>query len=136
MSFKALKGKKVAVLTETEYIPHELDYYSIGFSVLGATVDFMTNLWGEASRTIVSDVDAPGKQVYSMEVDKDPKDYDPNDYDIVLMSANYCSVRLREIPPMGSLGSIEELQTPPAVQFFKKAMENKQIVKGALCHGL
>ncbi len=136
MSFKALKGKKVAVLTETEYIPHELDYYSIGFSVLGATVDFMTNLWGAASRTIVSDVDAPGKQVYSMEVDKDPKDYDANDYDIVLISANYCSVRLREIPPMGSLGSIEELQTPPAVQFFKKAMENKKIVKGALCHGL
>ncbi|MBO1350850.1 MAG: DJ-1/PfpI family protein [Hormoscilla sp. GUM202] len=136
MSYKALQGKKVAVLTETEFITHELDYYEIGFKVLGATVDFMTYLWGAESRTIVSDVDAPGKQVYSREVYKDPIDYDPNDYDIVLMSANYCSVRLREIPPMGSLGSIEELETPPAVQFFKKAMENKRIVKGALCHGL
>ncbi|MFB2979628.1 DJ-1/PfpI family protein [Microseira sp. BLCC-F43] len=136
MSDKVLAGKKVAVLTETEYIAHELDYYSIGFSVLGASVDFMTYLWGKQSRTIVSDVDAPGKQVYSMEVDKDPINYDPNNYDIVLISANYCSVRLREIPPMGSLGSIEELQTPPAVQFFKRAMENPNIVKGALCHGL
>jgi len=26
MSYKALEGKKVAVLTETEFITHELDY--------------------------------------------------------------------------------------------------------------
>lgn len=136
MSYKVLEGKKVAVLTETEYIHSELEHYRVGFTALGAEVDFLSYLWGESSRTIVSDVDGPGKPIYSMEITKDVKDYDPNDYDIVLMSANYCSVRLREIPPMGSLGSIEELQTPPAVQFFKAAMENQRIVKGALCHGL
>ncbi|MEM9541177.1 MAG: DJ-1/PfpI family protein [Cyanobacteria bacterium P01_E01_bin.42] len=136
MTYKVLEGKKVAILTETEFIPHELDYYEIGFKVLGASVDFMTNMNGAESRTIVSDVDSPETKLYYREVYKDPKDYNANDYDIVLMSANYCSVRLREIPPMGSLGSIEELQTPPAVQFFKEAMLNKNIVKGALCHGL
>ena len=136
MMHKVLEGKRVAVLVETEYIHHEIEYYQTGFSVLGAEVDFLSYLWGAESRTLVSDVDAPGNPIYTMEVDKDVADYDPNSYDIVLMAANYCAVRLREIPPMGSLGSIEELQTPPAVQFYKGAMENPSIVKGALCHGL
>jgi len=51
MSYKALQGKKVAVLTETEFITHELDYYKIGFKVLGASVDFLTNMWGEWDRS-------------------------------------------------------------------------------------
>ena len=131
-----LKGKKVAVLVETEYIPEEIECYKNRFPVLGAEVDFLSYLWGEESRTLVSDVDHPSKQVHTMVVNKDVANYDPNDYDIVLMAANYCAVRLREIPPMGSLGSPKELENPPAVQFYKKAMANKCIIKGALCHGL
>jgi protease I len=61
---------------------------------------------------------------------------DPDDYDAVIMAANYCSVRLREIPPMGSLGSCDLTRTAPAVQFYGKAMKNKKIVKGAMCHAL
>ena len=136
MTYKVLEGKKVAVLVETEYIHEEIEYYRIGFSALGAQVDFLSYLWGSPQRTLVSDVDGPGKPSYSMVVDKDIADYDANSYDIVLMAANYCAVRLREIPPMGSLGSVEELQTPPAVQFYRYAMENPSIIKGALCHGL
>ncbi len=131
-----LKGKKVAVLVETEYIPEEIERYKNGFAALGAEVDFLSYLWGAQSRTIVSDIDHPDKQLHTMVVTKDVANYDPNDYDIVLMAANYCAVRLREIPPMGSLGSPKELQKPPAVEFYKKAMANKRIIKGALCHGL
>jgi protease I len=140
MSTKPLLGKKVAVLLETEYIPAEINYYKIGFSVLGAEVDFLSYIWPaenpNGKRILVSDVDNPTKQLHYLEVDKDVADYDPNGYDIVLIAANYCSVRLREILPKGSIGCPEELDTPPAVQFYKKAMENKRIVKGALCHGL
>lgn len=137
---KPLEGKKVAVLLETEFIPMEIDYYKTGFSVLGAQVDFLSYIWKDENpsgkRTLVSDVDSPNGQLRTFEVDKDVADYDPNSYDIVLMAANYCAVRLREILPKYSIGSPEQLQNPPAVQFFKKAMENKNIVKGALCHGL
>ena len=132
----SLEGKKVAVLVETEYIPEEIECYKTRFPALGAEVDFLSYLWGEKERILVSDVDNLSKQVHSMVVNKDVANYDPNDYDIVLMAANYCAVRLREIPPMGSLGSPEELGEPPAVQFYKKAMANKCIIKGALCHGL
>ena len=37
---------------------------------------------------------------------------------------------------MFSLGSLKQLRTPPAVRFFASAMMNRDIVKGALCHGL
>lgn len=131
-----LKDKKVAVLVETEYIPEEIECYKTKFPALGAEVDFLSYLWGKPERTLVSDVDDPSKEVQTMVVDKDVENYDANDYDIVLMAANYCAVRLREIPPMGSLGSPEELQKPSAVQFYKKAMANKNIIKGALCHAL
>lgn len=60
----------------------------------------------------------------------------PDDYAIILTGANYVGCRLREIPPMGSLGSVEELSTAPAVQFIAKAMQNKSVVKGFLCHAL
>ena len=133
---KVLKGKKVAVLVETEYIPMEINYYKTMFPLLGAEVDFLTYLWGKRERILVSDVTEPGEMSQTMTVDKEVADYNAADYDIVIMAANYCAVRLREIPPMGSLGAPELTRTAPAVEFFAKAMKNKKIIKGAMCHAL
>lgn len=133
---KILAGKKVAVLVETEYIPQELSYYETFFTGLGAQVDFMTYLWGEKERIIVSDVDALGKQVESMKITKEIAEANPNDYAIVLTAANYVAVRLREIPPMGSLGDASLVRSPAAVRFVASAMANPAVVKGALCHAL
>lgn len=134
-----LRGKKVAVLVETEYIHDEIIFYKNLFESYGATVDFLTYLWGKSSRRIICDITDPYKaeeEIHTMDVELDIADCDPNDYAIVLIAANYVACRLREIPPMGSLGSIEQLSSPPAVQFIKKAMMRKDIVKGALCHAL
>jgi len=134
-----LNNKKIAVLLETEYIPTEMEYYKQYFSRLGAEVHFMSYLWGEAQKTFVCDIDSadkPIKDIHTMDVSIDVTTVDADDYDAVLMGANYCAVRLREIPPMGSFGSVEDLPSPPAVQFYAKAMANKKIVKGALCHAL
>jgi len=136
MSESVLKGKKVAVLIETEYIPKEAKYYKEKFSSLGMEVDFMCNLWGKDKMTIVSDVTTPDESIESMDVKIDIADIDVTDYAAVIMAANYCSVRLREIPPMSSLGTIDDLKKPAAVNFFCDAMKNKKIVKGALCHAL
>ncbi|BCU77420.1 DJ-1/PfpI family protein [Luteolibacter sp. LG18] len=134
----SLAGKRVAVLVETEFIPIEIDYYLKQFPALGAQVDLLSYLWGKPSRTLVADIDNPDKihDVRTLVVDKDVADASADDYDIVIMAANYCAVRLREILPMGSLGSPEEIATPPAVRFYASAMENKRILKGAMCHGL
>ena len=136
---KLLAGKRVAVLVETEFIPEELDCYQTRFPELGAQVDLLTYLWGKPQRELISDIGSPDKPVKGIRiltVTKDVADANPEDYDIVIMVANYCAVRLREIMPMGSLGSIAEIATPPAVKFFARAMENRRIIKAAMCHAL
>lgn len=131
-----LAGKKVAVLVETEYIPDEIKKYQSFFSGLGADVELLTYLWGKKERIVVSDVTEPDKMPETLTVCKDVADANPNDYAIVLCAANYVACRLREIPPMGSLGSAEELRSPSAVRFMASAMMNPSIVKGFLCHAL
>lgn len=134
-----LKGKKVAVLVETEYIHDEIEHYRNVFAEKGAQVDFMANLWGKKSQKFICDItdpDQPQDHIHTMTCDIDVDSRNPNDYAIILVAANYVACRLREIPPMRSLGSVEHLKTPPAVRFFAAAMLNKNIVKGALCHGL
>lgn len=133
---KSLKGKKVAVLVETEYIPEEVNYYQTFFSQKEAQVDFLTQLWGKPERVLVSDVDSEDKPLQSMVVKKEVADANPNDYAIVLCAANYVACRLREIPPMGSLADPGLVRSPAAVRFMAGAMMNPQIVKGALCHAL
>lgn len=133
---KILKGKKVAVLVETEYIPEEVNYYQTFFSQKGAQVDFLTQLWGKPERVLVSDVDSEDKTLQRMVVKKEVADANPNDYAIVLCAANYVACRLREIPPMGSLADPSLVRSPAAVRFMAGAMMNPQIVKGALCHAL
>lgn len=131
-----LAGKKIAVLVETEYIPDEIRKYQSFFGELGAEVELLTYLWGQGERVIVSDVTEPGKMPETLTVCKDVVDANPNDYAIVLCAANYVACRLREIPPMGNLGSPEEIRSPSAVRFMASAMMNPAIVKGFLCHAL
>jgi uncharacterized protein len=139
MSEKPLAGKKVAVLVETEYIYDEIEYYKKRVPELGGEVHLLSYLWGQASKDFVNDIDSPDRpvtDVHRLTVDRCVTHSDPNDYDIVICLANYVAVRLREIPPMGSLGSPELTRTAPAVRFFAKAMQNRRIVKGAMCHAL
>lgn len=136
MNKNLLKGKRVAVLVETEYIPSEIKFYCNFFSELGAEVDLMTYLWGKEERIIVSDVTEPDGQVEQLTITMEIADANPNDYAIVLTAANYVACRLREIPPMGSLADASLVRSPAAVRFMASAMMNPQIVKGALCHAL
>lgn len=132
MNKNLLKGKRVAVLVETEYIPSEIKFYCNFFSELGAEVDLMTYLWGKEERIIVSDVTEPDGQVEQLTITMEIADANPNDYAIVLTAANYVACRLREIPPMGSLADASLVRSPAAVRFMASAMMNPQIVKGAL----
>lgn len=136
MTSNVLDGTRVAVLTETEFIPAEMTYYRDRFTELGATVTFATNLWCKPSRDLVADVTEPGAIPATLTVNVDVASLVPSNFDIVLQAANYTAVRLREIPPMGSHGSVAKTREAPAVRFFAEAMRDKRIVKGALCHGL
>jgi protease I len=146
MVTKTLEGKKIAVLVETEFIPQEIAAYQTRFPELGATVHFMSRLWGNQSVRFVSDVDSVEDadrinrhqtSLPTLEVNIDFQNVDINEYAAVIMAANYTSVRLRYFePPAGQPISPEQTRTAPAVQFFAKAMANPKIIKGLLCHGL
>jgi len=137
MVTKALAGKKVAILLETEFIPEEIAAYQQRFPELGATVELMSRLWSQKTLTFVSDVDEVGKSLEYLDVTIDFQNVDINEYSAVIMAANYTSVRLRYFqPPEGYAISPEHTRTAPAVQFFAKAMANPNIIKGFLCHGL
>ena len=127
---ESIRRKKVADLIETEYIAEEASYYS-DFSSRGAEVNFMTYLWGEKERVIVSDVMEVSQPVQSMEVTKKIADCNPNDYAIVLTEANYVACRLREIPPMGSMGNVSLPRSPAAVRFMAGGHDESQNREGS-----
>jgi protease I len=131
MSDRLLEGKKIAVLIESEYIPEEILAYREHFGRLGAQVVEMSRLWGNPSLTFQAskDTDSPGK-LDTLEVKIDFGTVNLHEYAAVLMAANYTSVRLRYFEK----GS--DPRVAPAVQFFARAMGNRAVVKGALCHGL
>ena len=134
-----LSGKRVAVLVETEYIYDEIEYYKTWVPKLGGEVSLLAYLWGKPSMDFVNDIDSPDRPATSLHrltVNQCVTQHDPNEFDVVICAANYISVRLREIPPMGSLALPDLTKTAPAVQFFARAMANPYIVKAAMCHAL
>ncbi|MFT3785857.1 MAG: DJ-1/PfpI family protein [Tepidisphaeraceae bacterium] len=132
-----LKGKKIAVLVESQYIPGELNAYRKCFGAAGAEVHFMSRLWGQPKQTFVGEMENAGEQPETFEVTIDFDAVKLEDYAAVLIAANYVSVRLRYFdPPAGQTVTPSMARTAPAVQFFARAMADPRIVKGALCHGL
>lgn len=137
MPDQVLAGRKIAVLVESEFIAHEIRTYQERFAALGAEVELMSRLWGNPSITFISDVQEAGQTPESLEVRTDFANVDPGDYAAIIMAANYPSVRLRWFePPAGQAITPEMIRTAPAVRFFRHAMQNPKIVKGAPCHGL
>lgn len=142
MSDTSLKGRKIAVLVESQFIPEELAQYRDRFEDDGAEVHFLANLYGQPLLNLVSEVEQPGTTPKLQTVTRDVSKADPADYAAVIVAANYPSVRLRHfVPPDGPDGrplpiTPDMTRTAPAVEFFGRAMREPGIVKGALCHAL
>ena len=160
---KLLSGKRLAVLVENKFIPEEIDAYRNCFAQQGARVDLLSRIWfGDYNPakagdnfhapTFYSDVDPLDSQPWqtpvplAMEKLNDISAVRVTDYDAIIMSANFTSVRLRwdffqdgnadykTLPPGFDIETF--IRQPPVVRFFAEAMQHKHIVKGALCHGL
>lgn len=136
-----LEGRRVAVLVESEFVPGEIEAYRTRFPARGATVDFVSRLWGEQRLDFVSDVEVQREVPQLLAVDIDVSTVDLDDYDAVIMAANYCSVRLRMFDTTDADGrpvpiTPDLAATAPAVRLFADAMQREHLVKGALCHGL
>jgi protease I len=156
MNRRPLVGRQIAVIVEHKFIPEEIDAYRHGFAALGAQVHLVSRLkYGDetpGSVTFFSDVDPlddlPWQSPRSVKVTRDISSVQLDHYAALIMSANYTSVRLRwESLPKPSLVELTDVdiaafdahqyvRSCPAVKFFARAMRDKRLVKGALCHGL
>jgi protease I len=140
----SLAGKKIAVVVESEFVPHEIATYRERFAAYGAEVHLMSRLWGNSSLAFVSDVENACEHPQTLTVAMDFSDVDLDDYAAVIMAANYSSVRLRwlddsdlEQDAAGQpIVDGDSGRRAPAVQFFERAMRNPRIVKGFPCHAL
>ncbi len=142
MADRTLEGKKVAVVVESQYIPGEIRIYQQRFASYGATVDLVSRLWGAPLQRFYSTVepDEHGNvpPIEWLEVSGDIEKVNADDYAAVIVAANYVSVRLRWIGDveLNSGNAAELVRSTPAARFFRQAMENPKIIKGAPCHAL
>src|SRR5512135_699566 len=139
VSDKPLASKRVAVLIESQFIPGEIKIYRERFVSYGATVELLSRLWGNPSQRFYSTIE-PGviDHLEWLEVTKDVDDVSPDDYDAVIIAANYTSLRLRwtEREDVTAANAADVERSIPAVRFLRRAMQNPNIIKGAACHGL
>jgi putative intracellular protease/amidase len=137
MADEPLGGRKVAVLVESQYVPEEIRCYQERFAQRGAEVHLMSRLWGQPKQTFVGEVEVPGHTPETLDVDIDIDDVDLDDYAGVIVAANYTSVRLRwNEDAATSTNPAEAVRNAPAARFFRRAMGDRRIVKGAPCHAL
>lgn len=138
MSNQRLSGKKIAILIEAQYIPHEIRTYQERFTRYGATVDLVSRLWGNPSLRVYSTVE-PGvvDEIEWLEATVDIDSVTPDEYAAVIVCANYTSVRLRwNEAAATSRDAAAAVRSAPAPAFIRRAMANRNVVKGMPCHGL
>jgi putative intracellular protease/amidase len=138
MANKPLSGKKIAILIEAQYIPIEIETYQERFAAYGATVELLSRLWGSPALRVYSTVE-PGivDAVQWIEATVELESVNPDEYAAVIIAANYTSVRLRwNEAAATSAEPAAAARAAPGPTFFRNAMRNRNIVKGAPCHGL
>lgn len=121
-----LKGKKIGILLEDRFLDQEIIYYDNRFPEEGIETVFLTRLWGQPALTF------KGIELGSqMRVDKSFEgmaDTELETYSALIVPASTVADRLRYAEKAGDIA--------PAVEFMKKAMQKKSIIKGLICHSL
>jgi protease I len=118
-----LEGRKIGILIESDYYEPEIWYYSHRFPEEGAEVHFLTRMWGQERLTFTGH-----EWKVPFEVSESFENADPGDYAAIIVPAGVVSDRLRYTE------DVEKL--PPASDFLKRAFDNKDVVKGIICHGM
>lgn len=121
-----LSGKTIGILIESDFYENEIFYYDFRFAEEGATVRFLSRLWGNSEITFEGhELKAPFRCHESFE---NMSDEDLAQFDAIIVPSGMVSDRLRYTE------SVAEL--PPACTFLRRAFANENILKGIICHGL
>lgn len=121
-----LKGKKIAILIESDYYEHEIWYYHYRFPEEGAELHFLTRLWGQPRLTFTGhEYRAPFECSESFEGLSDAQ---LRSYAAVIVPSGIVSDRLRY--------NDNPREPSPATAFLKRAFAEKSVLKGIVCHGM
>ncbi|GGJ52114.1 DJ-1/PfpI family protein [Deinococcus roseus] len=121
-----LVGKKIGILMESDFYDPEIWYYKSRFPEEGASVHFLSKLWGQPGLTFNGhEFHTP---FYVNEAFTDMDDETLKSFDAIIIPAGFVSDRLRYTPDV--------TQPSDAVQFIKRVFAEESIVKGVICHGL
>ena len=117
--------KKIGVFLENRFIEKEIIYYKYRFPQAGIQVDFLTRLWGNSSLTFTGlEFGMDFSVEKSFEDIKNPSD----EYAAFIVPAGYVADMLRYS---------ENADKPaPAVDFMRRIMADKRILKGIICHSV
>ena len=121
-----LRGHKIGVLMEADFYEKEIFYYEHRFPEEGAELHFLTRLWGQPYLTFKGH-----EEKYPFEVRESFEAIDDAalaEYSAIIVPSGIVADRLRYTEDVNKV--------PPATAFLKRAFENKNIVKGIICHGL
>jgi protease I len=121
-----LNGKKIGILFEGDFYENEIFYYKLRFEEEGASVHFLTRLWGQEKITFYG-------HEYKVPMDcnesfENINSADLKNYSAIIIPAGMVADRLRYTEDVNKL--------PPACDFIKRAFSQKNIIKGIICHGM
>jgi protease I len=120
------KDKKIGILLENRFLDYEISYYQHRFAEDGLQVDFLTRLWGQPQLTFKGL--ELGMQVTVDKSFEAMSDAELRSYGAIIVPSGYVADMLRYAENPGDL--------PPAVDFMRRAMAEKEILKGCICHSL
>lgn len=121
-----IKGKKIAVLIESDFYENEIIYYRLRFAEEGAELHFLSRLWGQQKLTFTGhEYRMPMECSESFE---NMSDAELGSYDAIIVPSGMVSDRLRYTEDVTRI--------PPAAEFMRRAFVDKKIVKGIICHGM
>jgi protease I len=121
-----LRSKKVGILIETDFYEKEIWYYQHRFPEEGIDLHFLTRLWGQDSLTFKGhDYQVPLVCHESLE---GMSDEELGSYSAIIVPSGIVADRLRYTEDINKI--------PLATKFLARAFQNKNIIKGIICHGL
>jgi deglycase len=121
-----LKGKKVAVLIESDFYEKEIFYYEHRFPEEGVELHFLSRMWGQQYITFKGH-----EEHYPFECREsfeNMSDDELRSYSAIIVPSGIVSDRLRYTEDVN--------KSAPATDFIARAFAQKDIVKGIICHGM
>jgi protease I len=121
-----LKGKKIAILIESDFYEKEIFYYRQRFPEEGAEVHFLSRLWGQPMLTFKGhEYHMPFECRESFE---NMSDETLRSYSALIVPSAFVSDRLRYTENVAELA--------PATRLLLRAFAEKSLIKGIICHGM